>query len=443
MKLIYLPLLSILLFHFFVNNSRYFVKVSKQEAAVLALQIRNYNLLDLEQKQSISKEIFIWENTEAVANITNKTRLPLSLVYVSSFPKEVNLIQPSPFKKRPVCWLPNLSLYYELIVVHDNMLKLYGEEKCPSVYQVMALLSHETYMRDIKGDNQLSTGMCQLYKPTAKYLTKKSKNKDLFNSLIYFDANQQHHFYSQKSMLEFVYHFLVLEKGYTRKKQKKGIKSYNGAGKMADNYAKNVLLKSMFYEALAYKLKKDEPTLALKSLKEWSKAPLKSTFIDFNGLQTTGQSSTDEEKKHLSSEEIKNFQRLKFGIVQYVCEIKTPLLAKKSYIIPDKKLTIRLESSFEKYHKRTPNYINRLNQDRRYFILEEDRSVYSYLKENTYHVLTRKNDYYFYTVEKKEKKELSSEKELQQALHNQQVVLSSASVGDTIYFDNYPIFNLK
>lgn len=443
MKLIYLHLLSILLLHFFVNNSRYSIKVSKQEATAMALQIRNYNLLDLEQKKHISKEIYIWENTEAVAKITHETRLPLSLVYISSFPKEINLIEPSPFKRRPVCWLPNLSLYYELTLVHDSMLKLYGEEKCPTVYQVMALLSHETYMRNIKGDNQLSTGMCQLYKPTAKYLLKKSRNKALFNKLIYFDSKEQHHFYSQKSMLEFVYHFLVLEKGYTRKKQKKGIKSYNGAGKMADNYAKNVLLKSMFYEALVYKLKKDEPTLALEALKEWSKAPLKSTFIDFNGLQSIEQSTSETNEKHLSKEEIENYQRLKFSIAQYVSEIKTPLLAKTPYLIPDKNLYIQMEKSIEKNQMNIPNHTNRLNQERRYFILDRNRSVYSYLKENTYNVLTRHNDYYFYTIENKDKKELSSENELQQALHNKQIVLSSASVGDTIYFDNYPIFNLK
>ena len=443
MKLINWSIISALILSAFTNNSEYFVKVSKQEATAMALQIRNFQSLGTAQKQSVSKEVFIWENTQAIAKINADNRLPHSLIHISTHPLEVNTIQPSPFEKRPVNWLPSLSLFYELMAVHDKMLQQYGNNACPSIYLVMALLSHETYMREIKGDNQLSVGMCQLYKPTAKYLVNASKNKEVFQNLIYFDDKGEHQFFSQKSMLEFIYHFLILEKGYTHHAPKKGIKSYNGTGKMADTYAKNVLLKSMFYEALTYKLKQSEPTLAINNLREWSKAPLTSTFIDFNGFHSIEGLTSNNKNKHLSSEEAENYQRLKFNIVQYVSEIEQPHKAQELFIEPKDELEIYLEKALDRTQITSPINGDMQKQNRKYFILEKNRSVYSYLRENTYKVLTTLNNYYFYTIENEEKKQLHSEKELENALSKERIILSTASVGDTIYFDNYPVFNLK
>ncbi len=443
MKLYYWSIISTLILSAFLNNPEYSVKVSKQEASALALQIRNYEQFDFNERKYLSEEIFYWENSAEVTKLKSESRLPHSLVHIATKPLEVNPILPSPFENRPVCWLPKLSLFYELMVVHENMLQFYGEEKCPSVFLVMALLSHETYMRDIKGDGQLSIGMCQLYKPTARYLVEDSRNKDTFRKLIFFDENDRHHFYSQKSMLEFVYHFLILEKGYVHNNPKKGVKAYNGAGKAADKYASNVLLKSMFYEALSLKLKQNEPTLALKDLKEWTKAPLRNTFIDFNGFQLDQKADSENKSKHLSEKEIKKFQNLKYSIAQYVSEIDIPEVKAEQLLIPDNEIQIRLEKVFEKAQPLNHNNQKPLQKERRYFILEQNRSVYSYLRENTYKVLTTCNSYYFYTVKNEEKKRLNSEKELQKALIDKQIVLSSAAVGDTIYFDHYPIFNLR
>jgi|GEM_PF-6539079 len=442
MKLFLNLTVTTILLSAFVNNPDYNSKVSFEEASILAFQIQNYQELSIEQQQSLKKEIFLWENNEEIQKISLKNRLPHSILFLKSSELEVNVIYPSPFVKRPVCWIPDVKLFYDLMLVNNKMITSYGENRCPSIYLIMALLSHETYMRDIKGDNQLSTGMCQLYKPTAKYLLNTSGNKQLFKKLIYFDENDEHHFFSQKSMIEFIYHFLILEKGFTLSNPHKGTKAYNGAGTKADIYAKNVLLKTMFYDALVQRLKSNKPLLAAENLKEWSNKPLSNTFIDFNGLQDLDKVKS-KSPKYLTKEEAEEMQRIKYSIVQYISEIEVSNYTAYYQLPPTKKLDIDIELKpiFTLQKNHTDNLSN--DNSNNYFILEQGKSVYSYLKENTFKVMTIHNKYHFYFLQNNKKHKINSEEELKESLLMEKIILSNATAGDTVYFDKYPVFGLK
>lgn len=137
MKLFLNLTVTTILLSAFVNNPDYNSKVSFEEASILAFQIQNYQELSIEQQQSLKKEIFLWENNEEIQKISLKNRLPHSILFLKSSELEVNVIYPSPFVKRPVCWIPDVKLFYDLMLVNNKMITSYGENRCPSIYLIM------------------------------------------------------------------------------------------------------------------------------------------------------------------------------------------------------------------------------------------------------------------------------------------------------------------
>ncbi|MBT30290.1 MAG: hypothetical protein CMO01_11575 [Thalassobius sp.] len=408
------------------------------KAENLAFQIRNYDEFNTEQKKQLIIQIYDWENSEKVVNLDEQERLPHSLIKLTQSTSDFKLIENSPFVSKPVCWLPNVNLLYEIMLVNKKMKSLYGEQKCPSMYTIMALLSHETYMRDIKGDNNLSTGMCQLYKPSAKYVLNYSPNREVFRKLLYFDQNGEHRFFSQKSMIEFVHHFLILEKGYTNTQQHTGVAAYNGAGSSADNYARNVLMKSMFYEALCTKLKANSPEEAISNLQEWTKQPLSSTYIGFNGFTQAGRQTTTESKQiHLNAEEKEAFLNCKYAIAQYVSEIDGKITPDPNMPEP-KVLLINLEIE----NTILPSIPNKISQyktylrDSNFFIIQSNRSPYSYLRENTFDIMTNYNNYHFYYLENGAQEFIKSELMVKEKFTEGKIILSNAVAGDTVFVPN-------
>ena len=428
---LYLSTVTLILFSFFYNSETN-KKISLSEAESMAFQIRNFHEFTTEEKKLLIFKIHQWENKSDVFNLNDSERLPHSLINLTVSPTDFKPIESSPFIKKPVCWIPDINLFYEIMLVNKKMKILYGEEKCPTMHMIMALLSHETYMREIKGDNNLSVGMCQLYKPSASYILNYSPNREIFKNLIYFDEDGEHQFYSRASMLEFVHHFLILEKGFTNLQKRTGIAAYNGGGERADNYAKSVLMKSMFYEALCTKLKASSPEEAISKLKDWSKQPLNTTFIGFNGFTESAYSISN--NKHLSENEINTFLTCKYSLTQYVSEIKQTYLHKPIFFNSDM-LSINVEIKNHIYPSasfKKNKYLSNLN-DSNFFIIQPKCSVYSYLKENTFHVMTNYNNYYFYYIENGEKEIILSEAMVKQKFSEGKIILSNAIAGDTVY----------
>ncbi|MDW7694225.1 hypothetical protein R9C00_05705 [Flammeovirgaceae bacterium SG7u.111] len=424
-------------------------RITYGEAVIKASQIRNFGkFLDHEQEEII-QEILFWENeSEEFREVTEDQRLPYSMLNLTQNKNEYHLIEHSPFKGayKRLNWIPSLSLFYESMLVHHKMNELYGKEQCPPQFLILALLSHETYMRDILGDGGQSTGMCQLYRPSAKYITTLSRNKDIFKQLIYFDKKGEQHFYNQRKMLEFIYHFLVKEKGYNNLgKKKKGVSAYNGGGERARHYGKLVLLKAYYYEGLAKALKAETDVIAVRDLYEWSRSILPHTFIGFDGFDSTGEENEDFEK-HLTEKERSELEIFRYEISQYVLELRKPnfvprLISQHEQLVIESPL---LEKSFVTYEDNRDKMYDALISKGCFLIIPSNRTIFSFLRENTYQIMSEDNKFMFYTLADGEEEFIPSESAMKEKLKKGQVVLTTALAGDTVYIKpGYPIYKVK
>ncbi|WP_157638120.1 hypothetical protein [Flexithrix dorotheae] len=429
-------------------NPEFSNEISLGEAELKACQINNFSEFFPARQHRIIKEIYFWENESLdFRKVPKEDRLPHGLLRLTEKDHEVNVINPSPFGHtfKSICWIPSIDLFYELMIVAHQMKETYGTKLCPPQSMILALLAHETYMRDITGDGGLSIGMCQLYRPSAQFITSFSANKSLFNKLIYFDEKGNHHFYNQRAMIEFIYHFLILEKGYSNATKSEAITAYNGGGKMAKKYGKLVLMKTLYYEALIRAFKADSQEVAVKDLRAWSGESLKYTYLNTGFGNPETEYPVDQIQ--LTEEERKELEVFKFTVCQYVLELKTksrpasPGLIMSSHLLGMErgmKLKINPEI-FREDEKVLKKYVS----EGCFFILQEDRTVFSYLKDNTFKVVTEQNPYHFYYYHNGFEAHLPDEAAIKNKLKYGKVIMCTAEAGDTIFVDRgIPIYQI-
>jgi hypothetical protein len=424
--------------------------ISYQEAELKANQILNFVDFDPVEQAQIIKTILYWENKSLeFRKVPETKRLPYSLLKLSKDNKTSFLIEKSPFVKngKGINWIPSLSLFYQLMIVSYQMEAEYGKRLCPPLPVVLALLSQETQMRDLVGDQGKSVGMCQLYRPTARYIMR-SSNKHIFKELLYFDKHRKHHFYSQRAMLEFVYHFIIREKRYSNRDKFVGVRNYNGGGEMARRYGKLVLLKSLYYEALIRGLNSESPQLAAKNLKEWTQEPLKYAFINFGGFDML-EAQKEEDVLELSEDEASEVQVFRYSIRESILTLlnSAPNPEQKQEIS-----TIRLEveDSFDDTETEIndPNSTYLLDDFKAsndcFFIVGKERTIYSYLGSNTFLIITQDNPYNFYYFQNGAKTIIHSKAIFNQKINEGKNVLCSAILGDTVKVKaGYPIFKVS
>lgn len=429
------------------------ILISYEEAELKANQILNFADFPPEEQGQIINSILYWENKSLeFRNVPRGKRLPYSLVKLSKDNKKSFLIENSPFVKhgKSINWIPSLSLFYQLMIVSNQMETEYGKKLCPPLPVVLALLSQETQMRDLVGDKGKSVGMCQLYRPTARYIMRYSANKSIFKNLLYFDKHHKHHFYSQRAMLEFVYHFIIREKRYSNVNKFRGVRNYNGGGEMARRYGKLVLLKSLYYEALIRGLNSETPQLAAKNLKEWTQEPLKYAFINFGGFDML-EAQKEEDVLQLSESEASEIQVFRYSIRESVLTLlnasPNPDANQEQDILETR---LEVEDSFEDTEAILDNQTNTYLLDNFkssgdcFFIVGSKRTIYSYLGRNTFVIITQDNPYNFYYFQNGIKKIIPNKTVFGQKLSEGKNVLCSAILGDTVKVKaGYPIFKVS
>lgn len=143
--------------------------------------------------------------------------------------------------------------------IPSNLMQMYEEEAwfayqeighdAPSLSIVLAQQFTESAFNPwASGDNNMSTGLPQLYKKTAEYLYK--TDKEAWKEIFYFDKRGKQHFTSVRAMIKFPFLFLPKVKKYDFENKFEGIRRYNGAGENAIKYAEKVMQRSLFYEEL-------------------------------------------------------------------------------------------------------------------------------------------------------------------------------------------------
>lgn len=151
----------------------------------------------------------------------------------------------SPVKGVGVGFVPSdLSNYYEMEAWAAY--KRFGIN-APSLSVVLAQQFTESAFNPTAiGDKGKSKGLPQLYKKTAQWLIK--EDKATWSGFFYFDKRGRHHFKDVQSQVRFPFLFLPLYKQYTHKTRFEGIRNYNGTGNAAEQYAKTVMARAIFYE---------------------------------------------------------------------------------------------------------------------------------------------------------------------------------------------------
>ncbi len=147
-----------------------------------------------------------------------------------------------------ISYVPDLELYYTIYLKYYAYLLKYGSDT-PLPEVIMGMLNRETRFLWIKGDGGHSIAPCQLHRATAKWLLASKKFKDRFGKMIYFDKKGEHHFYSQETMVEFMYEFLINTKHYAQGRERNGIAAYNGS-KPEHLYTSKVVAYTIQYLAM-------------------------------------------------------------------------------------------------------------------------------------------------------------------------------------------------
>jgi hypothetical protein len=174
-------------------------------------------------------------------------QIPSALIYQTSEPDEINCVP-----NADVDYIPDTDLFYAVYYQYYRYLLRFGANT-PLPELVFGILAHETNFLWVLGDNGDSIGPCQLHVQTAKWLYR-NEFKELFSKFFYFDRNGKHHFYTQESMVAFVFEFLLQVKGYRQGREQAAIAAYNGC-EIGSPYTQAVIYNTMNY--LAYNVAAD------------------------------------------------------------------------------------------------------------------------------------------------------------------------------------------
>lgn len=364
----------------------------------------NYNRMqpkhyEIYQKQR-QEQIESWKDN----NIPKNFQIPIELESFRPDNSARYYVIYNPAYKTGVGYVPsNLARYYEeeAWFAYQKM----GHD-APSLSIVLAQQFTESAFNPwATGDNNMSSGLPQLYRKTAEFLYK--ADRKTWEQLFYFDKYGKHHFRSIRAMVQFPFVFLPKVKNYDFENKFEGIRKYNGAGENAIKYAEKVMKRSLFYEELFA----ENNTMPLDT------ASFKQNLfgmINFTLLARDEGSISDELMEQIFSNAVAEFYS---GYVRntYLQHCLIPVFENEP-IIASQEVQNQIPVDGKDY----------------YIIVEDGRVIYSYfndakiLMEVINH--PKNKEYYLYYVENKKKVKISSYNKV----GNRQVY-SNVKPGDKIY----------
>lgn len=233
---------TIVLFFIITNTS-----ASELQAKTDMKKLVNYNrMLTKHHKEYINQRLAEYKSWK-VNNIPVNFRIPVEIESFRPSNSVRYYVIYNPENKTGVGYVPsNLAQLYEEEAWFAY--RKYGKD-APSLSIVLAQQFTESAFNPwAMGDNNMSTGLPQLYRNTAKYLYK--TDRKTWSKFFYFDKYGKHHFVSVRAMVKFPFEFLPRVKKYSFDKKFEGIRRYNGTGENAVKYAEKVMARSLFYEQL-------------------------------------------------------------------------------------------------------------------------------------------------------------------------------------------------
>jgi hypothetical protein len=313
----------------------------------------NYPYLSKEDSISFASQRIEQLKARKRLNIPEQFTIPIEMVAYRKNGKNGYVEKYNTERSVGVGYIPSdLMAYYEQ--ESWKAYQTYGKD-APTLSIVLAQQFTESHFDPtIRGDQDQSIGLPQLFFYTAKWLY--SKDPDLWKGYFYFDQQGRHHFHDVRSMVSFPFLFLHKYKKYRAEQKLEGLKRYNGAGKRAVRYAKLVMQRSLFYEnwmAQYYEVKVDESKLY----------DLLSAYLEMQLFDKKENQLSEEIKKEL------------FELARLDFKTENQQLGQNMQITLDRyqenEVLVEKNRDFEVVNDNREHYIR----------IEEGRTLYSYFKK--------------------------------------------------------------
>lgn len=300
--------------------------------------------------------------------------------------------------------------------VPSNLAQMYEEEAwfayqelgrdAPSLSIVLAQQFTESNFNPWAiGDNNMSSGLPQLYRKTAEFLYKTDRNT--WKEFFYFDKRGKHHFRTIRAMVKFPFVFLPKVKKYNYENKFDAIRKYNGAGANAIKYAEIVIRRSLFYEEL---------------FASYNAIPLDTAgFKDnlFGLINLTLLAREEEPIENVLMDQLFANALAEFysGYIPktYVQHYMIPVSENKPLMVSQKK-----------------DYLIPVDGKDYYIIVEDGKVIYEYFKDSqiVFDVLNHPNnkEYYLYYIQNKKRVKVTNLKKA-----GTRTIFSNVKPGDKIY----------
>lgn len=341
------------------------IETDKHKYEQKLLQITNIEKINSEFLLEIFDSIKYRERMLDTLNIPENLRIPLEAVCINP-DKDINIIT----KFKNIHYLPNVDFAYQLSLIHYEKLKQYWVN-IPSIPIILGLLSQETGIRDVYGDDWKSRWYGQLYTPTAIYLLN-WRYKEIFSQYFYIDKKNNLHFHwnteieQQENMIRTTYDLLILEKWYKEWEELESLARYNWSQYDLQKYATPVINKAINYSIFLTAMSKNN-----FGYKEWLGSI---EHIIWEESEKIG----------------KNLQIFKDIFNQRVQETRMWRNNPKQYA-QNKHKSIEWDILWFKYGKFSSVSFNETVSGNPYIIPEKDKTIFSYFREKTWEAVQYHN----------------------------------------------------
>lgn len=156
-----------------------------------------------------------------------------------------------------------------------------------------------------------------------------------------------------------------------------------------------------------------------------------------NGFQA-GKHDQTWQQFGLGEKEEEELEIFRYEVLQHFMEIREKIMQPDQVPFMLSQVTIKLESGLNDGF--AASSLRDRGQDGHqtpaegnYLVLPPNRTIFSIFRENTFRVMARENDFYFFYFDKGEKVEVGSESRMVEVLKNGHVLMNSAVAGDTVY----------
>ncbi len=300
--------------------------------------------------------------------------------------------------------------------IPSNLTQLYEEEAwfayqrlgrdAPSLSIVLAQQFTESAFNPwATGDNNMSSGLPQLYRKTAEFLYK--TDKEAWKSIFYFDKKGKQHFRSIRAMVKFPFVFLPRVKKYDFEHKFEGIRRYNGAGENAVKYAEKVMKRSLFYEDL----------FAAKNTIPLDTAGFKNNLFGIINLTLLARNQEPIDNVLMDQIFANALAQFYSGYVHntYMQHYLVPVYEKDPLLVAQK-----------------TNYLIPVDGKDYYIIVEDGHVIYQYFNDSEilFNVIShsKNRDYYLYYIENRKRVKVTNLKKV-----GKRQVYSNIKPGDKIY----------